>query len=70
MLAAINWDISITNVVVRQFQEYADPEEGGEDKRRSLTRDEEKVLLPLDESVLTDNLGLQMVVIVTKVTVD
>ena len=56
-------------VVVRQFQEYADPEEAGEDKRRSGIKDEDKVLLPLDENVLTDNLGLQMVIVVSKVTI-
>lgn len=58
-------------VVARQFQEYVDPEEAvsDENKRRSGAgiKDEEKVLLPLDEDVLVDNLGLPMVVVVTKV---
>lgn len=56
--------------VVQQFQEYADPEEVGEEnKRRSGAglKDEEKVLLPLEEDVLGDNLGLPMVVVLTKV---
>ena len=52
---------------MRQFQEYADPEDAVEDRRRSGLKDEDKVLLPLDENVLTDNLGLPVVVVVTKV---
>lgn len=52
---------------MRQFQEYAEPDETTEDRRRSGIKDEDKVLLPLDENVLTDNLGLPMVVVVTKV---
>lgn len=52
---------------MRQFQEYAEPDETTEDRRRSGIKDEDKVLLPLDENVLSDNLGLPMVVVVTKV---
>ncbi|CAH3042197.1 unnamed protein product [Pocillopora meandrina] len=52
--------------IVRQFQEYAEPDETTEDRRRSGIKDEDKVLLPLDENVLSDNLGLPMVVVVTK----
>ena len=55
-------------VVVRQFQEYAEPDEPTEDRRRSGIKDEDKVLLPLDENVLTDNLGIPVVVVVTKVS--
>ena len=55
-------------VVVRQFQEYAEPDESTEDRRRSGIKDEDKVLLPLDENVLTDNLGIPIVVVVTKVS--
>ena len=55
-------------VVVRQFQEYAEPDESTEDRRRSGIKDEDKVLLPLDEYVLTDNLGIPVVVVVTKVS--
>lgn len=54
-------------VVVRQFQEYVEPDEPIEDRRRSGIKDEDRVLLPLDENVLTDNLGLPMIVVVTKV---
>lgn len=53
---------------MRQFQEYVEPDESTEDRRRSGIKDEDKVLLPLDENVLTDNLGLPMVVVVTKVS--
>jgi len=53
---------------VRQFQEYAEPDELTEDRRRSGIKDEDKVLLPLDEYVLTDNLGIPVVVVVTKVS--
>ena len=52
---------------MRQFQEYTDPEEAVEDRRRSGLKDEDRVVLPLDENVLTDNLGLPLVVVVTKV---
>lgn len=52
---------------MQQFQEYAEPDETTEDRRRSGIKDEDKVLLPLDENVLTDNLGLPMVVVITKV---
>ena len=53
--------------VVRQFQEYVETEETTEERRRSGTRDEDKILLPLEENVLSDNLGLPMIVVVTKV---
>ena len=44
-----------------------EPDESTEDRRRSGIKDEDKVLLPLDENVLTDNLGIPVVVVVTKV---
>ena len=53
---------------MRQFQEYAEPDESTEDRRRSGIKDEDRVLLPLDENVLTDNLGIPVVVVVTKVS--
>lgn len=53
---------------MRQFQEYVEPDEANEDRRRSGIKDEDRVLLPLDENILTDNLGLPMVVVVTKVS--
>ncbi|CAH3153832.1 unnamed protein product [Porites lobata] len=52
--------------IVRHFQEYLEPDETVEDRRRSGIKDEDKVLLPLDENVLSDNLGLPMVVVLTK----
>ncbi|XP_029204240.1 cytoplasmic dynein 1 light intermediate chain 1-like [Acropora muricata] len=52
--------------IVRQFQEYVEPDEANEDRRRSGIKDEDRVLLPLDENILSDNLGLPMVVVVTK----
>ncbi|XP_015751671.1 PREDICTED: cytoplasmic dynein 1 light intermediate chain 1-like [Acropora digitifera] len=54
--------------IVRQFQEYVEPDEANEDRRRSGIKDEDRVLLPLDENILSDNLGLPMVVVVTKVS--
>ena len=54
---------------MRHFQEYVEPDETVEDRRRSGIKDEDKVLLPLDENVLSDNLGLPMVVVLTKVSV-
>ncbi|KAK3751295.1 hypothetical protein QZH41_012196 [Actinostola sp. cb2023] len=55
--------------IVKQFQEYVDPDEAGEENKRrsgSGLKDEEKVLLPLEENVLVDNLGLPVVVVVSK----
>ena len=62
-------DLCFLVAVVRQFQEYVEPDESTEDRRRSGIKDEDKVVLPLDEHVLTDNLGLPVVVVVTKVSV-
>ena len=53
---------------MRHFQEFVEPDETVEDRRRSGIKDEDKVLLPLDENVLSDNLGLPMVVVLTKVS--
>ena len=53
---------------MRHFQEYVEPDETVEDRRRSGIKDEDKVLLPLDENVLSDNLGLPTVVVLTKVS--
>ena len=65
--------------VVRQFQEYQEPEEGEDVKspRRttsnptniagSAASEEDKVLLPLGETTLTHNLGIPLLVVVTKV---
>jgi dynein light intermediate chain 1 len=64
--------------LVRQFQEYVEPEEGQTSSSTSRrggpnplhptasNTDEEKVLLPLGETTLTNNLGIPIVVVVTK----
>ncbi|EDO45956.1 predicted protein, partial [Nematostella vectensis] len=53
--------------IVQQFQDYTDTEEASdENRRRSGTKDEDKVVLPLEENVLVDNLGIPMIVLVTK----
>lgn len=65
--------------VVRHFQEYIEPEEGQliqSPPRRGPNplhptasgTEEEKVLLPLGETTLTNNLGIPLVVVVTKVS--
>ncbi len=64
--------------VVRHFQEYTEPSEtatsGGPRRTHpnplhpaASNTDEEKVLLPLGETTLTNNLGIPIVVVVTKV---
>ena len=58
---------SITIPVVQQFQEYVEPEEGVNPAPRRGGKDEEKVLLPLGETTLTNNLGIPLVVVLTKV---
>ena len=68
--------------MVRQFQEYQEPAEGDEPKspsRRTSSNpsgtggvaasEEDKVLLPLGETTLTQNLGIPFVVVVTKVRI-
>ena len=60
--------------VVREFQEYVEPDQA---QTTPATRrggptghqkgDEDKVLLPLGENTLTHNLGLHIVVVITKV---
>ncbi|XP_072013070.1 cytoplasmic dynein 1 light intermediate chain 2-like isoform X2 [Amphiura filiformis] len=64
--------------LVRQFQEYQEPEEGDDAKspRRTTTSnpsgpggagsEEDKVLLPLGDTTLTHNLGIPLVVVITK----
>jgi len=75
----INWlwlDLS----VVRHFQEYVEPNENSQTvtspPRRNAPNplhplgsvgDPDHVLLPLDESTLTHNLGIPIVVAITKV---
>ncbi|XP_014671422.1 PREDICTED: cytoplasmic dynein 1 light intermediate chain 2-like [Priapulus caudatus] len=60
--------------IVEQFQRYVEPEESAEDamttSRRSvgplLSPDEGDVTLPLGEGVLVHNLGLPIIVVITK----
>lgn len=70
-------------LVVRFFQEYTEPEEGGENVSQPHSRrdfnplhpspagptEEENVLLPLPENTLNCNLGIPVVVVVTKVSI-
>lgn len=52
--------------VIKQFQEYTEPgSEDGAPQRRA--EDEESVLLPLGDGTLTQNLGIPVVVVCTKV---
>lgn len=66
--------------VLRQFQEYAEPDEasggaatapvrrvGANPQHASAAEAVEAVVLPLGENVLTENLGIPMVVVLTKV---
>ncbi|XP_035680572.1 cytoplasmic dynein 1 light intermediate chain 1-like isoform X2 [Branchiostoma floridae] len=57
--------------LVRQYQEYVEPEEGAQSPQRPKAMtpgagEEETVVLPLGEDVLTHNLGVPVVVVVTK----
>ncbi|XP_038662156.1 cytoplasmic dynein 1 light intermediate chain 2 isoform X2 [Scyliorhinus canicula] len=56
--------------LVKEFQEYEEPEEGthGSPQRRAPVsgQDEEEVVLPLGENVLTHNLGIPVLVVCTK----
>ncbi|XP_006818435.2 cytoplasmic dynein 1 light intermediate chain 2-like [Saccoglossus kowalevskii] len=56
--------------LIKHFQEYTEPESGDNSPRRTSavtpTADEEKVILPLGETTLTHNLGVPIVVVVSK----
>ena len=54
--------------MVRQFQQYEEPGEGQAQSKRKSKSDDEQVLLPLGENTLTHNLGIPIVVVVTKVS--
>lgn len=66
-------------IVLRQFQEYVEPDEtsgaasvqmrrvSANPQHASATETVENVVLPLGENVLTENLGVPMVVVLTKV---
>ena len=60
--------------VVNRFREYKEPEEGDEESKRSrghttsaTSKEEEDVILPLGETILSNNLGLPIIVVATKV---
>ena len=53
--------------VVRQFQQYEEPGEGQSQPKRKSKSDDDQVLLPLGENTLTHNLGIPIIVVVTKV---
>jgi len=68
--------------VVRFYQEYVEPDENSSVSQTSLRRDanplhpqapatseEDKVLLPLGENILAQNLGIPIIVVITKVSV-
>ncbi|XP_041048701.1 cytoplasmic dynein 1 light intermediate chain 2 isoform X2 [Carcharodon carcharias] len=56
--------------LVKEFQEYVEPEEGshGSPQRRAPVsgQEDEEVVLPLGENVLTHNLGIPVLVVCTK----
>lgn len=66
-------------IVLRQFQGYVEPDEasagasaqvrrvGANPQHASATETVEDVVLPLGDNVLTENLGIPMVVVLTKV---
>ena len=66
-------------LVVRHFQEYTEPMEGSTTSATRRTHpnplhpaasntDDDKVLLPLGESTLSNNLGIPLIVVVAKVS--
>ena len=73
----VSGDLVLIFLVVRHFQEYVEPDENSQTvtspPRRNApnplgsTGDSDHVLLPLDESTLTHNLGIPIVVAITKV---
>lgn len=62
----------LSSVVVKEFQEYTEPEEAtqGSPQRRAPAggAEDEEVVLPLGENVLTHNLGIPVLIICTKVS--
>lgn len=56
---------------MKAFQEYVEPEDGyqGSPQRRGPSgQDDENVILPLGDNVLTHNLGIPVIVVCTKVS--
>ena len=68
-----NFICSFFVIVVNQFREYKEPDESDEKRpgthvtTSASSKDEEDVLLPLDETILSNNLGLPIIVVATKV---
>ncbi len=64
-------DVLLLISVVRDFQEYTEPDKAEVQPRRSgmstSISEDDNVLLPLGETTLTHNLGLPIVLVVTKV---
>lgn len=62
---------SLSSAVVKAFQEYAEPEEAtpSSPQRRGPAAggEDESVLLPLGDNVLTHNLGIPVLIVCTKV---
>ena len=63
--------------VTRHFQEYAEPGDETSQSWRSTgpasmrtSMSDDKVVLPLGEDTLTHNLGIPIVVVITKVSVN
>ncbi len=60
--------------VLNKFREYREPEEGEEEAKRSrplsatTAAEEDDVMLPLGETILSNNLGLPIIVVTSKVT--
>ena len=68
-------------LVIRFYQEYVEPDENTPANQAPLRRDvnplhpqapatvdEDKVLLPLGENILSQNLGIPIIVVITKVS--
>lgn len=60
-------------LVVNKFREYREPDESDEKRPgthstpTATSKDEDSVLLPLGETILSNNLGLPIIVVATKV---
>ena len=66
--------VILFTIVTKDFQEYKDPEEIEEEsksKTRLLSEGEpDEVTLPLGENVLVNNLGIPIIIVVTKVCIE
>lgn len=63
--------VALFSAVVKAFQEYVEPEEAtpSSPQRRgpAAAGEDESVLLPLGDNVLTHNLGIPVLIVCTKV---